>query len=442
MKALKQQVAFKGYPSQRNLKLDPALGLNRGDPLMRKTDPLSGEEGRYQVIGKLENNVSRLQIARHNLTRINRWLFEMRDFLKDLWNQEVDQEVPASVVDHFLLERIAQVRMNAEAASFQGKALLNGKSGVIGRVTGQGLYFVRGSARALSSADPGYVVSISQAASPPKITGTEPLSTKTLAKENLIAIWDGETEFRYKIRPDETPDSLVLNLKNKLAAKGMEVSIDKTDDEKLRLVHHQLGSRPGLKGASMNTRILSQVPGQFLTAEPGLDIAGSIGKEPAQGKGGFLMGKKGNKRTDGIVIYYPGAIHYPGQVVGYCHIKQNGMFVPLDIKEDRAEILSLPSLLPKELAVGVANLSGYMNLSEIKGESAQEKRDALKLIIWTIEELSYLNDELQWKEDYYVELAVKLLKKGPGSNDANDDILHLSKEKAEEMVKQLKNMIE
>lgn len=441
MKSFNQNILLKGKPASRNIELDSALGYSRGDPLNNKDYPPKEEKGRYHVIASLEKNVSRLQIARHNLSRGSGWLFEMSNFLKTIWDQSDEKEIPASVVNNYLKERLAQIRMTAEAASFQSRALLNGKSGILADTTGKGLYFVKGSARVLSSKQQGYPVKIIRPAKAASLIGLDPLDERTIRSESLIAIKEGGSELRYKVSENETADSLIENLKIMLAERGMEISVDKTDDNRLLLIHQRLGSKPKFQGLSFKTRLLSKIPQQPLDSLNGVDIKGSIGNERAEGNGGFLLGERGNQATDGLMVYFGGNTVIEGQIVGYVKVKQMGVKVPLDVREDTAEILSIPSILPKNIAIAVPNLSGFMSLDEISANHLIERIDALKLIQWAMKELKELKDELKWKEDFYVDLAVKLLRNGPEATIDRDEALILSKEKADEMLNQLKSLV-
>ena len=122
-------------------------------------------------------------------------------------------------------------------------------------------------------------------------------------------------------------------------------------------------------------------------------------------------------------------------------IKQNGLKISLDNMGKKVEILSIPSLKTDLQGVGVANASGFNNLQSIRGNTYQERIDALKLVVWSMTEIDYLIKELQWKEDSYVELAVDLLRNTMKPKMASDDILHISQQNASEMVEQLKAML-
>ena len=447
MKMVGKNTAPKIKASEYNRRLDPTLGgrvpqgMDRGDPDRKKEYVSHTDQSRFSVIGKLESSVSMLQTAWVNIEKLKGWLSEMKTFLEEEGYQSFRARIPVSVINNFLSDRIAHMKMVSETASFQGKALLNGKSGVKGEIKGDNVRFVRGSPKVLSSDDHGYPLAIYQSPSAAILTGTERLSHENISDETMISVTEGSQEIRYRIRPDEDPDTLIAGLQQALLDHGMDISVFRTTGGHLLFRHNQLGSVPRFKGMSYQTRLVSSVPGRYKEADPGQDVAGTIASEQARGDGGYLIGSPGNRRTDGLVIYYDGAIDYPGQIIGYVWVTQNGIQVPLTLSGSQSEILSLPALQPDLLATGVSNRSGFISLSSIRASTVFECRDALKLIGWSITYLDYLAEELRKKENNYVERAVELLRSTMTRETASEEMMVISKEKAQAMAGQLKNMV-
>ncbi len=435
------QSAIRINPHGFSRRVEVALGLSRGDPNVEKEYISPAGQGRFSVIGKLENSVSMLQTARMNVSKTKGLLEEMKEFLENDRHQSSWAKIPVSVVNNFLTDRMSKIKELTGTAGFQEKILLNGDSGVKGDVTGDNLRFVRGSARVVSSESPGYPLAIYQSPKPAILMGLAQVSQMTLEEESFIALTDGSQEVRYNLKEGEDSESLVMNLQQCLTDHGMDISVFRTKDDHLFFRHNQLGSRTGFQGMSYHTRLLSALPGQYRPADPGIDIAGTISSESAQGDGGFLIGDKGNKRTDGLAVFYDGQVEYSGQIVGYVNAQQNGIIVPLDATERKMEILSIPSLVPKQLAVGVANQSGFLDLSMIRGNTEAECRDSLKMILWSLTYLDFILDELKWKEKIYVERAVEMLRSTISPQSEEEEMLYLSKDKARDMVSQLKTML-
>ncbi|HSH12279.1 MAG TPA: hypothetical protein VLA15_00970, partial [Desulfurivibrionaceae bacterium] len=326
-----------------------------------------------------------IQVAQKSLGRIKGWLGEVQGFLQSAPEQE--GQLAPSVANRFVEDRLQQIGGITEATSFGAKALLNGKSGVSGEADGPGLQFVRGSARVISSIGRGYPVAIDESARPASLMGAASVSPSVIAQESWISLREGGHEARYQVRGDEDPRQLAQNLQRCLKDAGLDLSVYLTRDQRLLFLHNQLGGQPRFEGISQKTRLVSARPGDPVWATPGRDVLGTIGTEPAQGQGGFLIGAKGNPRTEGLIIYYDGQVDYPGQVVGYVRVSQSGLLVPLDVAGQEVEILSLPDLRPKQQAVGVRNPSGFKSLQQIRAGSPTERRDADLLVQKALSEL-------------------------------------------------------
>jgi len=436
-----QQTAARIQIEQRNRKVDLALGLSRGDPDLRTEYSSPHEQGRFAMIGRLESGVSKIQTATVGLEKIKGMLSEMRRFLQEEGYRSFRAQIPVSVINNFLTDRLAHIKMTSETTSFKGRALLNGKTGVKGQVSGEGLRFIRGSARVQTSGENGYPIAIYQAPSPSILSGSARLSTEEIRRESVIALADDNHEVRYRVRSDENPDSLVNNLQRYLMDNSFDISVYCTQDHHLYFRHNQLGAGNRFRGLSTHSRLISDIPDRYKEAQPGADVKGMLGSEEATGEGGFLTGNKGNKYTDGLVIYYDGMIETQGQIVGNVHVEQNGIQVPVDLSGSKVEILAIPSIQPEMLAVGVSNRSGFTSLQSIRANTVLECRDALKLIEWSLTYLDYLAEELKYNERNFVDRAVDLLRSTMQSQVAGEEILYLSRDKAKSMVDELKSML-
>ena len=442
MNAYFQRVSLKNRVQGTKRRLDPVYRTGRGDPSDFGGPTIRRGSSRFTTIGALENCVSLLQIDYVHKEQIRGWLQEMKDFLTTEVSYTARSTIPSSVVNAFLEDRLIKIRMISEAACYRGKTILDGTSGVRGETHGSGLHFVRGSGRVVSSKNRiGYPVAILREARPAVLKGAEPITPEMLKAENMIVIVNDTGEACYKVENDENPDTLVSNLQQCLLKDGLDISVFRTKDDRLLFSSNQPGSGDMFKGASEKTCLVSSIPGYYMQSAPGVDVAGMVGTEPAEGSGGFLIGRKGNRRTDGLIVYFDGKIDYPGQIKGYVKVEQNGIGVPLDATGKETEILCLPCVYPELLGIGVSNHSGFVNLKSIRVNTEKERMDALRLILWSLTDLEYMQDELQKKEDDYVELAVELLRNGLKPKTAGEEIFSLSKNKAGKMAKQLKKMV-
>jgi hypothetical protein len=433
--------AARRYVPDRNRRIDSGIRLNVEEAAPSTAYLSSTDSGRFSMIGELESSVSMIQTAVVGLEKIRHWLSEMKRFLEEEGYRSFQAQIPISVINNFLTDRLAHVRVTAETASFKGRALLNGKSGVRGEAIGDHLSFIKGSARSRSSGAAGYPVAIYQSPRPSILIGSDRLSPETIGRESIIALADNDREVRYRLRGDEDPETLVDQLQQYLFDNGFDINVYRTPDQHLLFRHNQLGSSYRFQGMSANTRLLSDIPGHFREAEPGLDVSGTIGSEPAVGEGGFLTGERGNLNTDGLVVYYDGWTEQPGQVVGYVRVEQNGIKVPVDPSGYRVEILSIPSVRPELLALRVPNRSGFGHLGDIRADTVTKCRDALLLLGWSIDYLDYLKSELRWNEANFVERAVDLLRSTMSPQPAGTEIVHFSSQKAKDMADELKSML-
>ena len=435
------QCAFKLDGFEGKLRDGYAINNYGIDPLldMKYVSPVN--QGRFETIGQLETGVSLIQATQKNVEKISFWLQEIGNFIHDINGSRTPATVPKSVINKYIGDRLALVEDLASNASFQGRKLLNGDCGIKAEVIGENLRFVRGSARVLSSQESGYAVAVYQAPKPSILTGHSQLMQNEIDREELIYLSDDIQEIKYKIKKDETAESLVKHLREFLLDQNLDIEVFRTGDNRLFFRHNQLGSKIRFRGMSYKTRIISSHPGQYEFSMPGVDIAGTIGSESAHGDGGFLVGDRNNKHTDGLVFFYDGAVDYPGQVVGHVHVKQNGITVPLEPSCKTVEMLSIPSIKPELLAVGLTTRSGFSDLASINTDNETEQKDALKMVLWSIVYLDYLSKELKQKENDYVNRTIQLLKGSMVNSSVREDEFYLSKEKAGAMVEQIKEML-
>ena len=421
-----------------NQRLEPGV-LDTHNPVL--PGGIGGAGSRAQVIAGLESKVSLLQVAEGGLGRVDGWLGEVSRFLNESSGGNESPLAP-TVANRFIEDRLRQIQMITGAVSFGGQALLNGQAGVLGKADGQGLQFVKGSARTQSSEGRGYSVMIERGAQPASLMGTAPLLPTEIKKEGWIGLKEGQNEARYRVHGDEEPKELADGLQACLDQAGLDIQCYLTGDMRLLFLHNQLGSGPRFEGISQKTRLVSPQAGEVVAAQAGRDINGQIGSEPALGKGGFLIGAKGNQRTDGLILYFDGPVAYPGQIVGYVEVAQKGLLVPMDLGQRSTERLSLPAIGPEMLSVGVKNLSGFKNLAQIRAGSSVERRDALKMVLHAQQELESLGEELKWKEEVYVAKAIDLLKQGVTAPSDQADLLGLSQDKAKLMASQLRGLLD
>lgn len=442
MRAYYQQVQSLGTAGNLNRRLESSMNLDRNNPMMDHSGLSAEVSGKFSVIANLENRVTMIQIAKDNIEKIAAKLIELKKFLEQSDADASKMTVPPSVVNNYMTDRLAKIKEIAETARFQEQILLNGDCGVVGATSNGSLRFISGGEKVITSNQHGYPVTIFQDARPGTLLGNEVISEKALQKETLIALADGQHEMRYRVSDNEGPETIVENLQRSILKHGLNVRITKTRDNRLLFVHNQLGTNTELRGLSYKTKLLSSTPGIIKEATPGRDISGTIGLETAKGMGGFLMGHIGNRRTDGLLIYYDGTIKYPGEIVGYVRTIQQGVSVPVDLTGETMELLVIPPVFPENLAIGIGNSSGFNDLASIRGNTIQERQDALKLIQVSLEDLDTQLETIRWKEDKFVKRTINILQGTMIPKKAGEEILFDSTGEIHSMTEQLQEMLD
>jgi len=441
MRAADPKITIERKMNNLERRLDPSLDLGERTPLPEEKSPADELSGKFSIINQLEVRVTMIQIARFHIEKVIAELDSIKHTLDERKLKPSKYFSSPQVINHFLKERLGRMREIAQTAQFQGQILLDGDAGVTGSSSLEALRFIRGSSKVVPSRAPGYPVTIYQDARPSTLLGIGEISSENLRNESLIALADGKHEVRYKVKNNESPQSLVQNLQKSMLDQGLNIRVLRTRQNRLFFVHNQLGTETFFRGLSSKTNIISSTPGRSNDAARGRDISGTIGLEKAHGIGGFLMGAIGNRRTDGLVLHYDGAIRYPGQIIGYIHVKQKGVNVPIDLQGEQTELLNFPSLLPVDLAIGVANHSHFSDLEAIRGNSDQECRDTLKLVYWAEADLDQLLEDLRWKEDSFLHRTIGILRNSVMPRIAGEEIMMTAQNKAGEMKRQLQEMM-
>lgn len=394
-----------------------------------------------QATSQLEDAVSLTQVAQVTIVQILQRVQDMKQFLSELQFIQKKTLPPESIINHFLEEKLQQIKKLIVKNRFNETPIFSGHFGTHGETLGKHLQLVSFSSNVLPSPAKGYPVVIKQNAQRATLIGSEKLTSENLKLEKMISLFEGGKEIHYSLKKEESPDSLVQNLQNLVALRGLDLGVFRTSDNHLMVIHNQLGSRPNFQGLSYQSRILSETPALICAPQTkGRDIAGSIAGETALGKGGFLFGKKGNLQTDGLVLYYDGSLHYSGEVVGRVLISKNSLETPLPYLNQSFKPLNFPNLFPEKQAIGVGNQSGFLSLADLKGGTQLQRHDALKLIEIGIERLESLKNKLKQQEEQYVEQALHTLRSPLQIPFLLEEAV-CSKEKAHQMERQLREMV-
>ena len=90
------QAAVRRHPVDKNRRIDPTLGISRGDPASQKEYVSPFETGRFAMIGRLESGVSKIQTATIGVEKIKGMLSEMKRFLEEEGYRSFRAQIPVS----------------------------------------------------------------------------------------------------------------------------------------------------------------------------------------------------------------------------------------------------------------------------------------------------------------------------------------------------------
>ena len=426
---LTKSISYFGNSGFKNSDLHPALILDQ-----RKKQ-------RFRLLNQLETGVSIIQMAQKGVKNVQEDLGKIKLFLKDIQESKETDKYADSVIQHFLETQIENIQQEITFLTFHGTKILNGDMGVKGETSQSNLIFVKGTSYTKASSDLGFPLRLMETASRSSLLGDSPLTSENLKLEKMISIFEGVNVVHYKLAPEESSDSLIKNLQENIFDKGLDLSVFRTMDDHLLIMHNQTGSRFRFTGMSYRSCLLSETPCKIINCEPGRDIKGSIAGEDAFGYGNFLVGARGNKYTDGLILYYDGKLEFPGQIIGRVYVEQNGIEIPLSPGKEWRETLSFPSVMPENLAIGVSNSSGFLNLSQISSKTENQRSDTLRLINLALQDLELMCKRWKENEAYLVSKAIEYLKNSLVQKPILEEDLHLSKEKSVKMAKEIKEML-
>jgi len=146
-----------------------------------------------------------------------------------------------------------------------------------------------------------YTVEITQVAAQASVTGTEDL-TSGIAGDETITIAELGTgkEVEVTLSAGDTTSEIVNALNSAFSQEGMRVRAE-NDGGHLKLIHLDYGSGHGFT-VSQTANYTGISDGTY----QGVDVAGSIGGEEAEGNGQYLTGADGAQHVAGLRIKYTG----------------------------------------------------------------------------------------------------------------------------------------
>ena len=238
----------------------------------------------------------------------------LEDFLKD---SGIGSEAEWNRLRERWLKHCRAIDAVGQKTRFGSVALLDGSLGCRAAVFGAGLTLVTAGQSVKSSPAEGYRVIIRQEPTRCVLIGESPLDDAAIAKGIHLAVWESGRRAETTTRPGQGVRDVTQALGDAARAAALPVSILPGPGGRLMVQHARLGSAYRLLGESSAPGILSRSDGTPLEIANGRDVAGTIGGEPATGRGAILTGDPYNRRTAGLALQYlPPSNPAPGWKTG------------------------------------------------------------------------------------------------------------------------------
>lgn len=214
-------------------------------------------------------------------------------------------------------------KMTLDSAKFE-KALSENHSNIVSLFTTQAtindpdIQFVSASSKTKASGLLGYAIEITQLATKGTVSATEAFSGTSTETEVLTfngALF-GNTDYQLAVASGSDIDSLIAQINSDSKLKNL-VEASKNDDGELVITSKKYGS-PGNFTVKSNLEASNNNSGigtEGITSN-GLNVAGTINGEPAEGNGQYLTGLATNQNTAGLqILVTGGGVGYRGEII-------------------------------------------------------------------------------------------------------------------------------
>lgn len=341
--------------------------------------------GISQAIDNSETAVGMVQTAESALTEVNTLLVKMRQLAVHAANEGANDQVMLQA-DQFefanALDTIDRVTFNTQ---FGLKRILDGSQGANGAANGVGLEFIAATPATRSSPVQGYDVRVQQLATKAMVEGAAALTQEIIDAGEELTIAEGGKTVTFRTTPGDSVAQVAGKLKNEIRQFGLELDLELTEDNTLRLTHHKYGSEGTFSVASSSEGILSKEAGVMESATPGQDIVGTIGGHVAVGRGQVLTGANGTP-VEGLTVRYEGNVVTEADAgegapsAGRVSVYQNSLVFQVGGNVGQSVSVSLNGTNTRFLGRGVANASGFRSLRDANLLDAQKAQDTMRLL--------------------------------------------------------------
>jgi flagellin len=346
-----------------------------------------------QAIDNSEIAVGMIQTAESALTEVNTLLIRMRQLAAHAANEGANDRVmlqaDQSEIDN-ALNTIDQITLNTQ---FGIKRILDGSQGANGATNGTGLQFIGATAATRNSPVEGYAVRVQRLGSRAFIEGRRAISRDIIDGGEELTLAEGGRTMTFRATPGDTPQQMAGKFANEVKLMGLQLDVELTRDNTLKLTHKQYGSSHGFAAASSSDGILSREPGLMQSANPGQDIQGSLGGHVATGAGQTLTGGSGTP-VEGLAVLYTGETltdadaGQGAKAAGRVSVYQNSLAFQIGANVGQNVAISLNSTNTRTLGRGVDNRSGFKSLRDLNVLDSRKAQDAMQLLDAAVDEVT------------------------------------------------------
>ena len=380
-----------------------------------------------QAVNNSEIAVSMVQTAEGALNEVNNILVRTRQLAIHAANEGANDATMLAADQAEIENALATIDRISKQTQFGTRFLLDGSNGSAGVTVGDGLRFVSASTKTQTSPPEGYVVDITQLAEKSYIEGARTLTAEEQTKGGItFTLSEGGKSIIYTSQEKETMEVIMTKLQRKVKNNGLKLNLTLTDDKRLRVEHHEFGSKPSFNAAVSTGGLLTKEDNLAENAIEGKDVAGTIGGEVAYGEGEYLSSAEGT-RPEGVIVQFSGKLAIDedgneagvdedgnpieqevkldadgnplpaenrGTFEGYVHVSNNSLMFQVGPNRGQTTSVNLLNTQSNELAKGIQNESKFDNLSEIDVTTFRGAEDTLTLVDAAINQISDIRSDL------------------------------------------------
>lgn len=359
--------------------------------------------GLNQAIDNNESAVSLVQTAEGALTEVNRLLIDIRQRAIHAANEGINDEKMLEANQAEIENALAAIDRIALTTQFGRQRLLDGSRAANGSAidlieteSGNSIVeFLKASASTKDSGEQGFDVVVTQNARKAQAQGR---LTSDIVKSNVtLSIREGGKVASYTTSENETVKSSIEGLAAAAGRAGLNIAIEHqttadAEEGSFNIVHKEYGENHSLEVRSSMAGVFSNAEGEMAKANEdvafkGQDVQGMLNGELADGEGQVLVGKRGNRTTEGLTVRVKETVPLK-QIVGQVKVQQNALVFQVGANKGQTVAMTLMDTSSTQMARGEDNDSGFNALADIDVRTAQGAQDTIGMVDKAIEELS------------------------------------------------------